>query len=134
MPGQMSEATAPVSPSRSGRHQVKRSITEFTSPGKLKGHQSRHSIHHHLRKEKHHRHHDERVPQSAHVSRNRHSLDMPRPEVLAHSRRNSALVVPVIENAGRVSSNHLPVDSKPTKVDNGEKLKKERESAVQRAE
>jgi hypothetical protein len=40
----------------------------------------------------------------------------------------------MVENASRVSSNHQSVDSKSKKVDNEEKLNKERENAVQRAE
>ena len=83
-----------ASPTRpGGGHQIKRSLTEFTSPVKTKGHHSKQSTHHphHHHPHRRHRHRDEKEPQTAHPSVNRGSMDMPRPEVLGHNRRTSAL-------------------------------------------
>ncbi|PNY25503.1 Uncharacterized protein TCAP_04554 [Tolypocladium capitatum] len=88
----------PTSPPRSGgRHQVKLSITEFTSPVKLHLHHHHHAHQH----EHHHRrdHHDDKGPPTAYAPPLiRHSLDMPRSEAATpflipdQSRRASVLV------------------------------------------
>lgn len=132
MLGPASEALSPTSPSRSGRHEVKRSITDFTSASKVKGHHTRHSVHHHLRREKHQS--DGRELQPAHVSRHRHSIDTPRAEAPAHSRRNSGLAVQIDEIASRVGSSQALAETKANNMDKGEILKKEREKAERRAE
>jgi hypothetical protein len=117
----------PPSPSR--RHQTKRSITDVNSPTRPKGHLSRHSLQHNLRRDKLLQ--DDQDPQSR--SRQR-SLDMPRPDTMARSRRNSSLVPQIEETGSRTSSNQLPLEPKLSKTNTGELLRKERETAARRAE
>lgn len=71
----------PTSPPRSGgRHQARRSLTEFTSPVKLHRHH-----HHHTHQDQHHQHHrrkdhhhDDKGPPTANtLPLIRNSLDMP---------------------------------------------------------
>ncbi|POR32659.1 Uncharacterized protein TPAR_07162 [Tolypocladium paradoxum] len=69
------------STSPGGRHQVKRSLTEFTSPVKLHRH---HHLHTHQLQHRHHRDHDDDddtgPPTAYTLPLIRHSLDMPRSE------------------------------------------------------
>lgn len=125
----MSEVVTPSSPSRpSGRHQIKRSITEFALPVKLKGPHSRHSTH--IPRKDRHRH-DTREPQSAHPTLVRHSVDMPRPEPLPQSRRESGLVV-VVDTKDEDSSKFSP--SRLQSQASEEKLRQERDKAIHRIE
>ena len=84
------EPPAQTSPPQSGgRHQIKRSLTELAVPVKLKsGHHSKHPVQQQVRKD---RYQDGREPQTAHPGAIRHSLDLPRPDVLSASRRTSAM-------------------------------------------
>lgn len=124
-----SSTSHPVSPTRSGRHQIRRSITEVASPPKIQRaieehrHEHRHRHHHSHRKD---RQKTEGAPYSAlpafHL---RHSLDLPRPNDASlldpsHSRRPSGVL-------------HKGDDVKLSKQEE-EKLKQEREKALFRAE
>lgn len=120
----------PVSPTRAGRHQIKRSISEIASPPKIQRavedqrHEHRHRHHPHVHRKD--RHKTDSAPHSALPAFNlRHSLDTPRPTDtsalnLVHSRRPSGLL-------------HKDDDGALTEKEE-EKLKQEREKAMFRAE
>ncbi|KFH47984.1 hypothetical protein ACRE_011830 [Hapsidospora chrysogenum ATCC 11550] len=119
-----SELLAQTSPStqRRGRHKVQRSLSELAAPkvDAAAGHRVRHSIHNHHRHHIPHRPHrkdrhqlrDDREPQTAHPGAIRHSLDVPRPDVLSQSRRTTGSVMAARDEgagpASRVNSNQLP--------------------------
>ncbi|KAK5990384.1 hypothetical protein PT974_08652 [Cladobotryum mycophilum] len=87
-----SPATSPSKPG--GRHQIKRSLTEFTSPGKLQRAQHQH---YHYRPD---RAYDDKPPTSmpSSIMQGRHSVDLPRSENVSpmmspnESRRGSVLI------------------------------------------
>lgn len=113
-----SNATAPpttASPPRprvGGNNQVKRSISGLASPVKLKtgGQRRRNHSHHHqhhpYRYKEHHG--NAREVQTAHPVMTRSSLDAPRPDAPAHSRRGSTMAMPPDEGVGRASP-HQPM-------------------------
>ncbi|KAF9879890.1 hypothetical protein CkaCkLH20_02701 [Colletotrichum karsti] len=133
-------AAAALLPARRPRHQITRSITEFSPP--LKMHRHRHSHHHHHRRDNSKLlFPDERSPGLSVTDRNlvlgRSSLDMTRSEFATpsrspdSSRRTSALVGPMIgggENPLAVS----PPRGKGKKGNNAATLVEEKERAASR--
>ncbi|KAL0938977.1 uncharacterized protein CTRU02_205587 [Colletotrichum truncatum] len=141
-------AAAALLPARRPRHQITRSITEFSPP--LRMHRHRHSHHHHPT---HHQHHHQRKESSKFLFPDdrstghsvadrglivgRSSLDMTRSEFATpsrspdDSRRTSALVGPMI-GGGENPLAITPPRGKVKKVDNAAALMEEKERTASR--
>ncbi|KAJ3954143.1 hypothetical protein N0V92_009357 [Colletotrichum tropicale] len=143
-------AAAALLPARRPRHQITRSITEFSPP--LKMHRHRHSHHHHPTPQPHHHSRrrdnsskflfpDERSPGLSAADRSlvlgRSSLDMTRSEFATpsrspdSSRRTSALVGPML-GGGENSLNVSPPRGKGKKANTATSLVVEKERTANR--